>query len=357
MARRPVNLVAWLLAALLAVGVAAGGCSTDHVRSAAIGPGGEVGPGGVGGSGAPPVLPSTPTVPSALPSGPVPPNVLPPIPPPHPGGAVVADSVPVRDGALAITVDDGFCPECVGGYVTLAEHGLHVTICPNGMYQSVWRPYVARIRVLLAQGKVQMCNHTYSHDDLRTLSDAAIADEIDRNEDWIEHTFGVTTRPYLRPPYGSHDQRTDRVAASLGFTSILLWNGSFGDSGLLDAPTLLGEASKYLRPGTVMLCHANYPTAVRNFAKIQALIDQRGLHPLTLDEAFGTSRSTGLSAPGSDTFANTLADTPWRSPRADAWTPLRSSRQPAWPWRGAGRPDRPAPTGRSTGRASRPGVR
>ena len=56
---------------------------------------------------------------------------------------------------------------------------------------------------MLATGQVAMCNHTFSHADLRHVDAARKRDEIDRNERWIERTFGVTARPYLRPPYGA----------------------------------------------------------------------------------------------------------------------------------------------------------
>ena len=64
----------------------------------------------------------------------------------------------------------------------------------------------------------QVCNHTYSHPDLRRLSDAAIRAEI---------AGGVMAGcPYFRPPYGSWDGprgRIARIAAEFGLT-VLLWD-------------------------------------------------------------------------------------------------------------------------------------
>jgi hypothetical protein len=42
-----------------------------------------------------------------------------------------------------------------------------------------------------------------------------------------------------------------------------------------------------------MLGHANHPTILSLFDQIQALIADRGLQPVTLDEMFGTSRAAG----------------------------------------------------------------
>jgi peptidoglycan/xylan/chitin deacetylase (PgdA/CDA1 family) len=74
-----------------------------------------------------------------------------------------------------------------------------------------------------------------------------------------------------------------------------MWNGSCGDSTLLRPRVLLALAREYLHPGVVMLGHANHPTVTRVFPRIAEIIASRGLHPVTLDEMFGTSRSTGRS--------------------------------------------------------------
>ena len=117
--------------------------------------------------------------------------------------------------------------------------------------------------------------------------------ELERNEQWIEQTFGTTTRPWFRPPYGRHSEQTDAAAAVAGWTRVLMWNGSFGDARLLTPDALLQQAQRYLNPGVVMLGHANHPTITGLYGQILELIHSRNLTPTTLDEAFGTSRATG----------------------------------------------------------------
>lgn len=216
------------------------------------------------------------------------------VPAAHPGPPVVVRAIPGATRHLALTIDDGDNADVVSAYVQFAaDSGVHLTFNPNGIYASSWRPHATALRPLIDSGQVQLGNHTYSHLDLRRSTDSAVRAELERNEQWIEQTFGTTTRPWFRPPYGRHSAQTDAAAAVAGWTRVLMWNGSFGDARLLTPDVLLQQAQRYLNPGVVMLGHANHPTITGLYGQILELIHSRNLTPTTLDEAFGTSRATG----------------------------------------------------------------
>jgi peptidoglycan/xylan/chitin deacetylase (PgdA/CDA1 family) len=244
-----------------------------------------------------PVLHSTAT-PAAV-ASPAPPSPVP-IPPPAPGASQVFFHGPpaaVAARQVAITIDDGYCAECAQAYAALARAtGIHITFSPNGCYGQIWNPLAATLRPLVEAGQVQIGNHTFNHLDLTQLSDAEVTAQLEQNDAWIQQTYGITARPWWRPPYGYHDARTDELAASIGFTNVLMWNGSYGDSTLLKPNELLYLAREYFHPGVIMLGHANHPTVTQLFPQIAGILANRGLHPVTLDEMFGTSRSTGRSA-------------------------------------------------------------
>lgn len=230
-----------------------------------------------------------------VPRGPVRP--LPPVPPPHPGPTRVIFSAPGGPGStsqVALTIDDGYDPVTVARYVEFARlSGVPITFSPNGTYQRIWDQHATALRPLIEAGQVQIGNHTYTHRDMLRLPDAAIRADIERNEEWIERTFGITSRPWFRPPFGRHNARTDEVAGQLGYTRILMWEGSFGDSRLLTPTVLMQQARQWLTGGRIVLGHANHPTVTHLYGQLLALIHQRGLHPVTLDTMFGTSRATG----------------------------------------------------------------
>lgn len=220
---------------------------------------------------------------------------VPTIPPPRPGRAQVVTHAPsLFTSEVALTIDDGNCPDCVAGYVAFAERtGIHLTFSPNGYLSDLWNGYADRLRALIEKGQVQIGNHTWSHPNLLLLDDTSIRGQIERNEDWIERTFGITARPWFRPPFGKHNTRTDDVAGSLGFTKILMWNGTLGDA-TLETPEMLMElARRWMKAGTIVLGHANHPTVIGLFDQLQQLMNERNLLPVTVDEMFGTSRAKG----------------------------------------------------------------
>ena len=238
--------------------------------------------------------PPSPTPSGTQPFSDQPAEPLPPIPAPHPGPSTTVSKGLSGTNKICLTVDDGYCKDCVTGYVDFVRRsGIHLTFSPNGTYSSAWAPHAEVIRPLLERRQVQIINHTFSHKDLRKMTDAQIEAELDRNEQWVNTTFGITTRPYYRPPYGFHNPHTDGVAGNLGYTKAVLWNGSYSDSEVITPEFLMSQAEKYLKPGVIMLGHANHPTVLGLFNQIMDLIKQRGLIPVTMDEMFGTSRATG----------------------------------------------------------------
>ena len=219
---------------------------------------------------------------------------LPPVPEAHPGRNEVVFHGPTTERRIALTVDDGTAPRVVAGYVEFAQRsGIHLTFSPNGIYHHAWEPHAPLLRPLIAAGQVQIINHTFSHHDLRPMSTHAIRAELERNDDWVQQTFGITTRPYYRPPFGRHNRTIDEIAGGLGYTRTMMWNGSFSDSEVVTPQFLLAQAGKYLQPGVINLGHANHPTVLSCFDQLVALIHSRTLTPVTLDEMFDTSRATG----------------------------------------------------------------
>ncbi|TYP81272.1 polysaccharide deacetylase family protein [Blastococcus xanthinilyticus] len=200
----------------------------------------------------------------------------------------VVDGLPGEGALLALTIDDGTDTEVVAAFARFAtDSGVRLTFFPNGCYQA-WADNAALLRPLVESGQVAMGNHTWSHPDLTTLGDAEVAEEIRRNRDFLRDTFGVVDSPFFRPPFGAHDERTDRIAADLGHPTIAMWNGTFDDARLIGADELMAAANRWFTPQTIVVGHANQPTVTTVYGQLLELIAARCLRTVTLADVWST---------------------------------------------------------------------
>lgn len=203
---------------------------------------------------------------------------------PLPHGTVTG--LPEGTPGIAWTVDDGASSDVVAAYARFAaETGTRLTFFVNGARPS-WTEHAELLGPLVASGQVQLGNHTWDHPALTTLGDQAIQDELMRNHEFIERTFGVDARPYFRPPFGYHDARVDRAAAAVGYTTPLLWYGTLADSGDITSDQVVGFAEQWFQPAHIVIGHANFPGTIGALPRLHALLEQRHLTTYTLDDVF-----------------------------------------------------------------------
>ena len=134
---------------------------------------------------------------------------------------------------------------------------------------------------------MQIANHTYSHAALTSLTDEQIIQELTRNDEEIRHLFGVSSKPYFRPPYGYYDARVLAAAASCGFTRPVLWYGSLADSSNISSAEVYAYAEKYALAQHIVIGHLNYRGVVSELDRIRALLDRRGLKTVTIRDYYG----------------------------------------------------------------------
>lgn len=211
-------------------------------------------------------------------------------PPPLPAPTGTVSALPGNGSNLALTIDDGVSSTVVSAFVALAQAtGIRLTFFPNGCYRS-WSDHARDLRPLIESGQVAVGNHTWSHPDLTTLSDADVAAQITRNQKFLRTVLGVRETPFLRPPYGAHDARTDRIAAELGHPTIAMWYGTLGDDRLISAEELVAAAQRWFQAQRIVIGHANHPTVTTVYGQLLDLIRQRGLTTVTLADIWTAPR-------------------------------------------------------------------
>lgn len=140
-----------------------------------------------------------------------------------------ASSTVIRNGPrerpwVALTFDDGWSIDrCARIVRTLRARHAPATFFVNG---AVMNRDPTRWRRLLEGFSV--ANHTLSHKDLTSLDAASIRSQIDLDERVVERILGRPMLRLLRPPYGAYDPEVLRVAAALGYHTIL-WGTDSGD--------------------------------------------------------------------------------------------------------------------------------
>lgn len=188
---------------------------------------------------------------------------------------------------IAWTVDDGADPEVVRAYAEFARRtGTRLTFFINGQYPA-FRQHRDLLLPLVKSGQLQIANHTYSHAALTSLTDEQIVQELTRNDEEIVRLFGVSSKPYFRPPYGYYDERVLAAAASCGFTRPVLWYGSLADSSNISSAEVYAYAEKYALAQHILIGHLNYRGVVSELDRIRGLLDQRGLTTVTIRDYYG----------------------------------------------------------------------
>ncbi|GAC1401207.1 MAG: hypothetical protein NVS4B6_29490 [Mycobacterium sp.] len=203
---------------------------------------------------------------------------------PAPNG--VLTRLPGEGNQLALTIDDGTSAAVVAAFAQFCrDSGTRLTFFVNGANSS-WSVNAAALRPMVDSGQVQLGNHTWSHPDITRVGLNAVADQIRRNKDFLNNTYGVDGAPFFRPPYGRHNLDTDRVAADLGYPTITMWSGTVGDSRPINETELVANANNSFLPQQIVLAHANLPPISHCYTQLLDIIHSRNLQTVTLADVF-----------------------------------------------------------------------
>jgi peptidoglycan/xylan/chitin deacetylase (PgdA/CDA1 family) len=71
-------------------------------------------------------------------------------------------------------------------------------------------------------------SHTWSHDDLTTMTNPQIQDAMYRMEEAFSRIIGIKPA-FMRPPYGSYNDNIQSLAAARG-QALALWDWDTGDA-------------------------------------------------------------------------------------------------------------------------------
>ena len=175
---------------------------------------------------------------------------------------------------IALTFDAGASPAPTPSILkALRDNGLHVTFFLTGKWCEANPELVKQIA---AEGH-EIGNHTYSHPDLRKLSDDEIIEQLSKTEDLVKNLTGQSTKPYFRPPYGGRDKQVLSVAGREGYTSVY-WSLDCLDAYQkgITAEQIETRVLDRIQGGDIVLMHCGSAATAAALPDLIAKLKERG---------------------------------------------------------------------------------
>ncbi len=180
---------------------------------------------------------------------------------------------------MALTFDAGITPIRPGILDILKAKGVYATFFVTGV---VAQQVPDSVRRIVLEGH-QIANHTYSHPNLTTISDAEVVSQLQQADDIIYGICGHHTRPFFRPPGGQRDDRVRAAAQTAGFRSVY-WIAGGGDLGGWTVQQIIDNTLTNAKQGGVMLYHASVQNTELALPTIIDELRARGYDLVTVAE-------------------------------------------------------------------------
>ncbi|MEU9126856.1 polysaccharide deacetylase family protein [Kitasatospora sp. NPDC048540] len=214
---------------------------TDRTADTTAG-GAPAGPAPQAPSGSPPEAAAAPPVAAAAPQAAGPPAPV-----------RVRDplfSLSTDDRLIALTIDDGPDPTYTPAVLKLlAEQKISATFFLVGENAAA---HPALVREIAAQGH-HIANHTWTHPELRQLSDTKVGDELRRTSDFLHTTTGRAPT-WFRAPGGDFTKSSLAAGAELGMRP-MSWSVDPRDWSRPGTPAITSRVLEGVRPGAIVLNH------------------------------------------------------------------------------------------------------
>lgn len=186
---------------------------------------------------------------------------------------------------IALTFDDGPGPYTNSILDTLEKKKARATFFTLGPAVQAAPATVQRM--------VKLGNHSWSHPQFTTLTDAQVTSEITRTADVLKKITG-SDPVAVRPPYGAYTEATPRAGAPF-----VLWDIDTEDWKNRNADTTTKRVVHGAHPGAIVLMHDIHPSTAKAVPGIVDELQKQGYTLVTIDELIPSMTKDGVysSAP------------------------------------------------------------
>ena len=186
---------------------------------------------------------------------------------------------------IALTFDAGASGETWPRILAaLREHNVHITMFITGKFAE---QYPDAIKQAVADGH-EIANHTYSHPDMRKLSDEEMVAELSQTESIIGGLAGITTKPYWRPPFGAYNTHVLNVAVAQGYRSIYWTLDSLDSVGNPKTPDFIfnrvTNTPGVNLDGAIVLQHFGSEASAEALPRELTRLEEMGLKVVTISQ-------------------------------------------------------------------------
>ncbi|MFD7416407.1 polysaccharide deacetylase family protein, partial [Kitasatospora purpeofusca] len=176
---------------------------------------------------------------------------------------------------VALTIDDGPDPRHTPTVLALLEqHGIRATFFLIGE-NAVEHPDL--VREIAARGH-HIANHTWTHPDLRHLSEAKVREELERTSELLHRTTGKAPT-WFRAPGGDWSPASLKVSAELGMRP-MAWSVDPRDWARPGTVVITDRILKDVRPGAIVLNHDGGGDRSQTVAALKAYL------PVLIDSGY-----------------------------------------------------------------------
>lgn len=134
---------------------------------------------------------------------------------------------------------------------------------------------------MVAEAGHEIASHTYSHKDLKTLSQEALIGEVVKARDNLYALTGEYPT-YIRPPYGGYNDLVKEYA----YAPLINWDMDSKDWSFRDADKIVEHVLKEAEDGNIVLMHDIHWFTVAAVERILPELAARGYQFVTVSELF-----------------------------------------------------------------------
>ena len=186
-----------------------------------------------------------------------------------------------RQKQVALTFDVGYVPENVGMMEMLAERNIRATFFVVG-FSVLRKPEI--ITDILRNGH-ELANHSWSHENLQGMDEAALRYELNRTESTVQSAApGASTKPFFRAPFGALDETIIRVSREEGY-ELIGWTVDSSDwvEGIT-AQAVYNRVTRNVCPGAIIVMHDMSPIVAEALPRILDFLTHNGYAFVPLSE-------------------------------------------------------------------------